>query len=815
MSESDIDSVIKLDDHDFYDTPACIHELESVRAKIKKAYGNAKPAYDKTVRNKSTLIKDIFQSIKNKDNHKDTFWLEQTRHLDKVYLQELPPFELKQVHDDLMDYENKKKKYKHIVTACSKLKDSIQSEAKKNIELRHRLHLQDSNIEYDKLIGTPHKGIDLNALKIALSECNSQLTDDNDTLNNNIQERIDFLVNNIKDTYKKNIALAEKINLYLDFSYDEHREYREVFTPDSSQSLDVLENQYRTITEENELLQKDIEKYRHLYSELDDRKEVETVFAEKAQTEVTKIIKDSNLTAFNKPSSQLLRLLKQELYSGTVEYDREHLADIKRGKLAKLDHFLNKGPHSVKMFQPTATTQSNQYIERIKNHFDKQNNVNIQFIPLGGGNEIGGSCNLFLYKTPHKTFSFLVDIGIRNLRGGFRHPDLKMLTSYGIAQLSDLDGIFITHAHADHIGALFDLIIRPQIQVPLYMSAATKDIFQAITLDGIKFMAEHQFTDISKAEWKTRIKQDDKSFSGNIITVESKVPIDIIPGEFVMTPYHAGHVIGALGFLFDIVKLNKRILFTGDFTLRPLKSVTGADFLDIKKVDTIICEGTNLSKLNVRSLDSYKTFADKLFSTISNGGRVVIPAFSIGKAQEIISLLVSFQTSYRKKFTIKIDGLAKRITEIYSQYSNKLNSFEFSNSDNADIIVSSSGLMKENTAIEDHLKSIFSDNKSLLIKGSFFDEEYSGWASNYQLNAVKDIEYGGQHFKLKCEIYDFKIPLHAELYEIENLINLLKPKSVQFVHTLSSLEHNIVPSFEGDTEIGWPKNFESVALFAE
>lgn len=812
LSQIDIDSVLSLGVPDFYETETIVEDLQAIASKCRIAYKEAHENFKEASKNKTILIEDILNIINNKDNHKDAFWLEQTLHLDLVYLQELDPVGLKEIHDDLMMIENQKKKVKQLISSCNDLQKVILSAAKNNTELRKALHLIDLARDYDASISTSIMIPDLNERKLALSQCLSECTEDNKILGKQIEDQTSILIKNIEKTYKANLLLAEKLNLYLDFSFDEHRAYRDVYTPKPSHSLEVLEGQYEKITKEYELFQRDIEHYSQLYSELDIRKEMESTFAIDEQKKVSKIIGKNKLNTFGKPSSQLLQLLKQDTYSGTKEYDQGHLADIKTGNLDSLDHFMNKSPHNVGDLQPAAKSQTVSYVKNVEKKYHRNGNIDLLFIPLGGGNEIGGSCHLIIYRNTIRTYFYLIDIGIRNLKSGFELPDFKMLSSFGISGLDDLDGIFITHAHADHLGGLFDLIIRPEIKVPIYMSHATKDIFQAITLDSFKFMDPKNFADISLAKWQQIIRSDHALFSGNIVTVEPNQQLNILPGELVLAPYHAGHVIGALGYLFKFVRLEKSVLFTGDFTLRSLKSVRGADYLKIKDVDTIVCEGTNLSRLNVRKMDSYKTFADKVYSTICGGGRVVIPSFSIGKAQEIISLLLNYQISTKKKFTIKIDGLASGITEIYSRYSSTLEGFTFSREENADVIISSAGSMNPDTKIGHHVKSILSDKKSLLIKGSFFDEEYSGWASNYQLDSIKDIHYGGEHFSLNCEIYDFKIPLHAELYEIEQLINQLKPTQVQFVHTLSTEEHNIAPSFSGSIKVGWPKNFELIPI---
>jgi Cft2 family RNA processing exonuclease len=741
---------------------------------------------------------DLDQELELREHHYQTLGEENKTFLKQIEENELADERLR---------KHKGERFDKYVKQIKSLKQAVVT----NVELRKNLDLP--AVAYLDSPATSQEEGELIAEEDldTLAKLLSQVTKENDDFINQQELNKQQLLKALNQIYADITTMVEQINLYIDYSYDHEAEYLqlEAFIP--GETTDELKDQFDTLVDKKEVYALQLKEFEKRYGDFNKRKDREKITAEKAGDEVKAIFDATQLTAFHQSNPKLDKKFRQEVFSGTQDYDRVHLRDLKRGSLENAQYFLNKGPETLKNLRSETRQMADNFIDTASEDFQLLRNEKALLIPIGGGNEIGGSCNLLIFQARAKTYRFFIDFGIRNIRGEYELPDLKMLAQYGMSGLNDLDGVFITHAHADHIGAVFQQIILPGLNIPIYMSPATFEIFQESTFDGIKYMPEECFVNDSKSTWQTSVKRNTEAFHGNIHRLSLDEQEEIVPGELQVRPLLAGHITGAVGYVFEFKEHKKTILYTGDFALRSLKSVEGASFLKLKSVDTIICEGTNLSKLNVRKLDSFKTFADKIDATIKRGGKVVIPAFSIGKAQEFVALIGELQKAKQSNIRLKVDGLAKNVTKICASYSPRISGVKFEETD-PDIIVSSAGSMSAGTTIGGYVKSVLPDPKSLLIKGSFFDEEYSGWASNYQLDRAKEIVYGGERFPVACEIYEFKVPLHAELYEIEELINSLHPKQVYFVHTLSGPSHNVQPKLDSNIESNWSKNFHPIVL---
>ncbi|MEO0549562.1 MAG: ribonuclease J [Pseudomonadota bacterium] len=105
---------------------------------------------------------------------------------------------------------------------------------------------------------------------------------------------------------------------------------------------------------------------------------------------------------------------------------------------------------------------------------NKKNDAELVFLPLGGCGEIGMNLNAYGYGPAHDRRWILIDVGVTF--GGDDTPGIDLITpdpAFFEDQGDQIDAIFLTHAHEDHIGALALLLPRLRTKAPIYATAFT------------------------------------------------------------------------------------------------------------------------------------------------------------------------------------------------------------------------------------------------------------------------------------------------------------------------------------------------------
>jgi cleavage and polyadenylation specificity factor subunit 3 len=292
------------------------------------------------------------------------------------------------------------------------------------------------------------------------------------------------------------------------------------------------------------------------------------------------------------------------------------------------------------------------------------------FTVLGGGQEIGANS----YLLQIDGLSFLLDAGLHPKKFGQESlPDYSLITR-------ELEAIFISHAHLDHIGSL-PLAARQQPQAPIFATLPTKDIalrmlHNTVTVMNIyreeKGLREYPFfdhedlrpleRDLVGLEFNPRgLGASGRSWRrGERVHLRGEVQAQFIP---------AGHVLGAAGLFLQ--QGRRRVFYTGDISLTDQALIPGAVLPD-EKIDALILECTYAgdgSGYSRRRGDEISAFAREAARILENGGSVLIPAFALGKTQELLYLLHS-QTAEGRIPPVPryISGLGKSITEIYQDH---------------------------------------------------------------------------------------------------------------------------------------------------
>ena len=112
-----------------------------------------------------------------------------------------------------------------------------------------------------------------------------------------------------------------------------------------------------------------------------------------------------------------------------------------------------------------------------------------------------------------------------------------------------------------------------------------------------------------------------------------------VDSELSIKAYYAGHVLGAA--MFKITVGSESVLYTGDYNMTPDRHL-GAAWADKCEPNVLISESTYATTIRDSKRCRERDFLKKIHSTVANGGKVLIPVFALGRAQELCILLESY-----------------------------------------------------------------------------------------------------------------------------------------------------------------------------
>jgi Cft2 family RNA processing exonuclease len=211
--------------------------------------------------------------------------------------------------------------------------------------------------------------------------------------------------------------------------------------------------------------------------------------------------------------------------------------------------------------------------------------------------------------------------------------------------------IFITHAHADHVGSI-TILKRMFPDANVYMSEPTKELSK-ITISNLEIKQKYK---IPKKEIDEIIETVNFVKEGEIIKISDNIKV---------LPVQAGHILGALSYLIRID--SELILYTGDISLMNLP-LAGQFFLPQIGTDLIISE-SNFSLGEETFFKNMEKIIQLISNTIKLKGKVIMPIPAIGRAQEIATYLASkILSNELPRVNIFIDGSVRDAFKIYDRY---------------------------------------------------------------------------------------------------------------------------------------------------
>jgi len=444
----------------------------------------------------------------------------------------------------------------------------------------------------------------------------------------------------------------------------------------------------------------------------------------------------------------------------------------------------------------------------------------VNILNLNPDTEIGASAWLVELDN-HR---ILLDAGMHPKREG-----RDALPRFGKAGTNDVDAIAISHCHHDHIGAL-PLAIRHFPKAHVLMTELSYLLSERVLHNSVNVMTR-QRDELGIREYPlyTHDELDEIAprFQGYKYNREIDWASFAKARSGAASPtlefFDAGHTLGSAGILLRGKK--ETLFYTGDVCFHDQTILRSARFEDVK-ADVMIMETTRGNREVPAGFTREKEI-EHLVASIhaaqKKKGCIMIPAFALGRTQEILALLALLMREGKlKKQPIYIGGLGRVFTEIYDIESHRTHrqhtnlhlndalqlivlekgAGESMKLTGGKIFVITAGMMSENTAAHDLAKRMIGDEKqSIFFVGYADPDSPAGRLKAAQQGETFVFSPSAGRVTKKCDIQDFDLTAHANRQDLLEFVGQVAPRTVLLGHGDTAARQ----WFEDQIRTRWPK----------
>jgi Cft2 family RNA processing exonuclease len=428
----------------------------------------------------------------------------------------------------------------------------------------------------------------------------------------------------------------------------------------------------------------------------------------------------------------------------------------------------------------------------IKSSLNLEMNNYIKF--LGGCEEIGAnSCYLYLDGT-----GMLIDAGL--------HPKLRNKNAFPFFEEiidNPLDFLLLTHAHTDHIGAI-PYLLRYHPQVKIIATRQTRDLLEIMLNDTSKLLRSNvsiefpqDMLQLYKAETLELIS---KIVWGEKYNINLQLRGKLGRCDLEVTFFQAGHILGAASIAIKI--MGHTLYHTGDINFNK-QAVIGAAKPINHHLDCLITESTNAGNELIPDYESeIKRFAKYINNIVNKNGSILIPAFALGKTQEVLKILYKLMRKGAiPNIPIYTGGMSRRISNLHDKYcysEEMLNQgFEISDIgqeplireelfsakyfDEPSIVVAASGMMSKGTYSYLLAKKWLTNSRFGIAFVGYLDED----SPAYTISCAQpqdEILFDSQKIRMQCDIEKFRFTSHALFNDLFSFIKDTTPSKLFVIH---------------------------------
>jgi KH/beta-lactamase-domain protein len=313
---------------------------------------------------------------------------------------------------------------------------------------------------------------------------------------------------------------------------------------------------------------------------------------------------------------------------------------------------------NVRNFLKQERNERRDILERIGRQIHREEMSDDEWVritTLGCCREVGRAS--FIISTPETRV--LVDCGDKP-GSPDEVPYLQVPEALG-SGANSIDAVVLTHAHLDH-SALIPLLFKYGYDGPIYTTEPTRDLMGLLTLDYLDVAAKEGRTPPYESEM---VREAVK----HTIPLEYGDVTDISP-DIKLTLHNAGHILGSSVAHFHIGDGLYNVAFSGDIHYDDTRLFNGA-VNEFPRVETLILESTYGGRNDYQTdqEDSERKLIQTIQDTIDQDGKVLIPAFAVGRSQEIMLVLEEAMREGKiPEVPVHLDGMIWEATAIHTTY---------------------------------------------------------------------------------------------------------------------------------------------------
>lgn len=337
----------------------------------------------------------------------------------------------------------------------------------------------------------------------------------------------------------------------------------------------------------------------------------------------------------------------------------------------------------------------------------------------------------------------------------------------------ELEAIILSHAHLDHSGLIPLFYLGGRI--PVYGVEPTFQLVNVLIKDFIHlsgYYLPYEYIDL-------------QAMLGNRVAVKFGERFSV--GDAEVTLINAGHIPGSCQILVELE--GKKLLYTGDFNTIATRLLRPADQA-YEGLDALVIESTYADEDHPDRMELERAFVERAMEVVQEGGTVLVPAFGVGRSQEILSILAA----HRFEYPVFVDGMAIDVIKIFMEYPSALNDPELFEravkmadwvdgwrerrkaAKTPSVIVSPAGMLKGGAAAF-YAEALAKNKKNAIFLVSY---QIPGTPGRVLLEKRK-LMVRGRLRKVEASVEKFDFSSHVGRKELQETLSKLDSKTKVFV----------------------------------